>query len=206
MKIAKEGWGIVGAVFAIALALTFIHAPTAVLAWVAFVFCWQFFRQPNRPLKTVDKEVLSPADGRVIFVGKGTSPVDNRDAIKISIFMNVFNVHANHSPISGKVLHSERFAGSFFNAALDKASTQNERHLIRIEGEHGMVDSMQIAGLLARRVLCYANVGDTLTAGKKYGFIRFGSRVDLFLPPSCQVLVSISDKVQAGVHTIANFE
>ncbi len=206
MKIAREGWEITGVAFVVAVILLFVNIYLSAIAWVGVAFAVQFFRQPVRPLITVDKEILSPADGRVIFVGAAPSPIDGEMKTKISIFMNVFNVHANHSPVNGKVLHSERFAGKFFNAALDKASSDNERHLIVIDSPHGKVDCMQIAGLLARRVLCYANVGDELIAGKKYGFIRFGSRVDIYLPPTCRVLVSISNKVNAGVHTLAEFQ
>lgn len=206
MKLAREGWEISATVVFIATVLLFINLYLAAIAWVAVAFVLQFFRQPFRPIITVDKEILSPADGCVIFVGSAPSPFDGEMKTKISIFMNVFNVHANHSPVNGKVLHSERFLGKFVNAALDKASTDNERHLLVIDSPYGRVDCMQIAGLLARRILCYAKVDDTLVASKKYGFIRFGSRVDLYLPPTCNINVAITDKVKAGVNTIAKFE
>ena len=117
--------------------------------------------------------------------------------------MNVFNVHANRAPVSGKVVLSERRGGGFLNAALDKASEENERHLIVIDSELGQITCVQIAGLLARRVLCYANVGDRLEAGQRYGFIRFGSRADLYLPETFHPTVSLGDKVAAGMNCLA---
>ena len=131
------------------------------------------------------------------------SPFDGKPALKIGAVMNPFNVHANRAPVSGKVAESKRFAGGFFNAALDKASEQNERHLIVLESAFGTVACMQVAGFIARRVLCHAKVGDALSAGDRYGFIRFGSRADVYLPPDFLPETSIGERVKAGLSRIA---
>ena len=203
MKLAREGWEIVGGCLAVAIALTYWFGAIATPAWLFFLFSLQFFRDPARVINPAANAVLSPADGRVVFVGRAVAPTNGESKIKISIFMNVFNVHANRTPADGVVVHSQRFAGKFLNAALDKASEHNERHLISLKTPFGDIQCMQIAGLLARRVLCYPAVGDTLKAGQRYGFIRFGSRVDVYMPPTCNPTVAIGDKVAGGVDVIA---
>ena len=205
MKLAREGWGIVAATTALAVGATAFWGAAAWGIWVMWLLVLQFFRDPRRTINTVAANaILAPADGRVVFVGNTDSPLAPADKkIKISIFMNVFNVHANRVPSAGEVIYSKRFAGRFFNAALNKSSIHNERHLIGIKTTFGEVLCMQIAGLLARRVLCYAKVGETVSVGWRYGFIRFGSRVDVYLPPNCQSRVAIGDKVTAGVNVIA---
>ena len=204
MKLAREGWEITAICAAVALCATLLAGAAAALPlWLLLAFVAQFFREPARVINTTPNAVLSAADGRVVFVGPAPSPLDGAEALKISVFMNVFNVHANRAPVAGEVAHSERFAGRFFNAALDKASEYNERHLIAIDSAGGRVVAVQIAGLLARRVLCYVNSGDAIASGQRYGFIRFGSRVDLYLPPACRPQVGLGDKTVAGVSIVA---
>ncbi|MCH9758312.1 MAG: phosphatidylserine decarboxylase [Proteobacteria bacterium] len=203
MTLAREGWGIVTATLFFTLILTWFAGWWSLPLWVLFLLVLQFFREPQRVINASENTVLSAADGRVVHIGQAPSPLDGSDKLKISVFMNVFNVHANRAPVAGEVTHSERFPGSFLNAALDKASAENERHLIAINSSGGEVLSMQIAGLLARRVLCYANTGKTLTIGERYGFIRFGSRVDLYLPLGCQPQVRLGDKTAAGITAVA---
>ena len=214
MTLAREGWEIIAGVAAAALVLTFFFGSGAWWAWVAVAFVVQFFREPQRAVADPSPlAVLAPADGRVVFVGQCASPLagdGDGDAsstademLKISIFMNVFNVHANYAPTAGTVTASRPFAGKFFNADLDKASLQNERHQIVIDAAIGTVVCTQIAGFVARRILCYAQVGDTLQAGQRYGFIRFGSRVDVYLPHTCQANVMLGDKVKAKLTTLA---
>ena len=126
------------------------------------------------------------------------SDFTKRDALKISVFMNVFNVHSNRSPVDGVVTQVDYFRGSFVNAALQKASLENERNAVSVRQSDGTeITFIQIAGLVARRILCYAKPGDTLHRGQRYGFIRFGSRVDVYLPLTATVKVSIGDKVSA---------
>jgi phosphatidylserine decarboxylase len=153
-----------------------------------------------------ERAVLAPADGRVVKVEKARDPYLDREALKISVFMNVFNVHSNRSPVDGVVMNVWYSAGSFFNAALDKASLENERnalHLTTVRGQD--VTCVQIAGLVARRILCYAKTGDTLARGQRYGFIRFGSRVDVYLAPGAIPKVAVGDRVRATETIIAEF-
>jgi phosphatidylserine decarboxylase len=148
--------------------------------------------------------VIAPADGRVVAVGKFRNPYTDREALKISVFMNVFNVHSNRSPVDGVVKQVSYHPGSFLNAALDKASLENERNALLLVTDSGVeLTCVQIAGLVARRILCYVEPGARLNRGQRYGFIRFGSRVDLYLPPASQSRVSIGDRVYAGQTIVA---
>ena len=176
----------------------------AFLSLVLFVFCVQFFRDPARELPTDPKAVLSPVDGRVCKVQKAQDPLTGEDAMMISIFMNVFNVHSQKSPVAGRVEEIVYKPGLFLNADLDKASTHNERNAVRVTTDEGRsVTFVQVAGLVARRILCYAKVGERLEKGERYGFIRFGSRVDVYLPLDAEITVSIGDKVTGVMSTIA---
>ncbi len=196
--IAKEGWPHV----AIAGFILFVVHSTLGWAWswpfwIIFVFVLQFFRDPGRLVPLVKDAVLSPADGRVIIVEKTFDPYARRDALKISVFMNVFNVHSNRSAVNGIIKQIEYFPGKFVNADLDKASTENERNAVIIDANGHTVTLVQVAGLIARRILCYAHLGDKLKKGERYGFIRFGSRVDIYLPLEAEPLVSVGDIVSA---------
>jgi len=203
--IAREGWPFLIVTGALALVLTVLdYRVAAVVAWLVFAFVLQFFRDPGRVIPQGARAVLSPADGRVVKVERARDPYLDRDALKISVFMNVFNVHSNRSPVDGVVMNVWYNAGSFVNAALDKASLENERnamHLATVRGQD--VTCVQIAGLIARRILCYAKVGDTLARGQRYGFIRFGSRVDVYLAPDAVAKVAIGDRVRATATVIA---
>ena len=202
--VAPEGRDIVTvAALATALLLLFGIESLALLAFVGLLFSLQFFRDPSRQCYARGGEVLSAADGRVVFVGEAKSPHDGANALKIGVFMSPFNVHANRAPVAGTIVKSQRFAGGFFNAALDKASDENERHLIVIDGEKGSVACMQVAGFVARRVLCHVKEGDKVAAGDRYGFIRFGSRADLYLPPNWLPEVTVGDRVKAGLSRVA---
>jgi len=146
--------------------------------------------------------VVSPAFGRIVAVERARDPYLERDALKVSVFMNVFNVHSNRSPVDGEVREVRYFPGRFFNAAIDKASLENERNAMVIETADGArVTCVQIAGLIARRILCYTKPGDRLQRGQRFGFIRFGSRVDVYLPPDAVPRASLGDVVYAG-HTV----
>jgi phosphatidylserine decarboxylase len=137
-------------------------------------------------------------------VAKERDPYLQREALKVSIFMNVFNVHSNRSPVDGAVKTVTYSAGTFLNASLDKASTGNERNALHLLADAGAdVTCVQVAGLIARRILCYVKAGDRLARGERYGFIRFGSRVDVYLPPDAQARVAIGDKVKAASTVLA---
>jgi phosphatidylserine decarboxylase len=197
--IAREGWPFIAIAVAVALAFSYVGWTwPGVLAWLAVAFCVQFFRDPARAVPAQANAVLCPADGRVVKVGPARDPYLDRDALLVSVFMNVFNVHSNRSPVDGEVKGAWYNAGAFVNAALDKASTENERNALHLRTAAGAdLTVVQVAGLIARRILCYAKAGDRLARGQRYGFIRFGSRVDVYLPPSARPRVAVGDKVRA---------
>ena len=202
--IAREGWPFLAISLVLAVAATVWCALWSIPMWIIFVFVLQFFRDPPREIPQQAGVVLSPADGRVIKVERTQDPYAQRDAILVSVFMNVFNVHSNRSPVDGKVEKIEYFPGKFVNADLDKASAENERNAVVLKTADGQtVTFVQVAGLIARRILCYIKAGDTLTRGQRYGFIRFGSRVDVYLPLTATVKVAIGDKVSATTTILA---
>jgi phosphatidylserine decarboxylase len=204
---AREGWPFLAIAIVVALALTWLgYTILAVLAWIAFVFIAQFFRDPARRVPQDPKAVLSPADGKIVRVEKVRDPYLDRDALKISVFMNVFNVHSNRSPVDAAVVGRWYHPGSFLNAALDKASLDNERNALHLRTPTGQdVTCVQIAGLIARRILCYVDAGASLKRGQRYGFIRFGSRVDVYLDPSAKPRVAVGDLVAATETILAEF-
>jgi phosphatidylserine decarboxylase len=203
--IAREGWPFIAIAAAVALALSYFGLVIlAVLAWLAVAFIVQFFRDPPRGVPGEPDAVLSPADGKVMSVERVRDPYLERDALKLSVFMNVFNVHSNRSPVDGVVKNRWYHAGSFVNAVLDKASLENERNALHIVTTAGVdVTCVQIAGLVARRILCYVGPGDTLKRGQRYGFIRFGSRVDVYLPATATPRVAVGDVVYATTTVLA---
>ena len=203
--IAREGWPFVAIGVAVALLVGFLIGWWWSLPiWLLAVFILQFFRDPAREVPDDPRAVVSPADGRVVEVSRARDPWLERDAIKVSVFMNVFNVHSNRSPVDGTVKERWYFPGAFLNAALDKASLQNERNALWIErGDGSHFTCVQVAGLIARRILCYVEPGARLARGQRFGFIRFGSRVDLYLPPGAEVKAAIGDNVYAAKSVLA---
>lgn len=203
--LAKEGWPfIAGSLVLAVLASAYLGAWSLPL-WVIFIFCVQFFRDPARMIAgSGPKSIVSPADGRVVAVEETNDPYLNRKALKVSVFMNVFNVHSNRSPIDGTVQQKWYNPGTFVNAALAKASVENERCALHFKTADGRdVTCVQIAGLIARRILNYAGEGMSYARGQRYGFIRFGSRVDLYLPLDTKVKVVIGEKVYASTTLLA---
>ncbi len=203
--IAREGWPFIALALVVAIA---VHAyagwAAALFPWIVLVFMIQFFRDPPRVIPADLSAVISPADGRVVSIERARDPYLDRDALKISVFMNVFNAHSNRSPVDGEVKKTWYFPGSFLNAALAKASLENERAVLWIKTAQGAdVTCVQVAGLVARRILCYATTGQTLTRGQRFGFIRFGSRVDLYLPLDATPRAVVGDKVYATESVLA---
>lgn len=204
--IAREGWPFLAIAFIVSIAATLWCAWWSIPLWIITLFILQFFRDPPRQLPEQANAVIAPADGRIVVVGKAYDDYLKRDALKISVFMNVFNVHSNRSPVNGTVEKRWYHEGKFFNAALDKASLENERNALSIKTTDGQdVTCVQIAGLIARRILCYVDAGSRLSKGQRYGFIRFGSRVDVYLPLTATPKVTLGEKVSAGSTILAEF-
>jgi phosphatidylserine decarboxylase len=202
--IAREGWPFLAASVVAAAVATAFLGWWCLPFWAAALFVLQFFRDPAREVPAGEGLVLSPADGRIVQVGAANDDYLKRDSVKVSVFMNVFNVHSNRSPVDGTVENVWYFPGLFVNADLDKASTDNERNAVHLRTADGHdVTSVQVAGLIARRILCYVAKGDRLARGQRYGFIRFGSRVDVYLPPGSRPLVAIGDRVSATSTVLA---
>lgn len=206
--LAREGWVhtaivLIPAVLVTAWAGWLWAAPL----WLATAFVVQFFRDPARAIPEQPGAVVCPADGRVIKVDELEDPYLKRPARRVSIFMNVFNVHSNRIPVAGVVKERWYHPGSFLNAALDKAARDNERNALWIRTEAGQdVVVVQVAGLIARRILCYVEPGQQVARGERYGFIRFGSRVDVYLPTSAQVKVALGDKVHGASDVMAQLK
>jgi len=202
--IAREGWPFLAGAVAAAAIVTWFGGWWSAPLWLVALFVLQFFRDPPREVPVGEGLVLSPADGRIVQVGNARDEYLGREALKISVFMNVFNVHSNRSPVDGTVENVWYFPGLFVNADLDKASTDTERNAVHLRTASGMdVTAVQVAGLIARRILCYVAKGDRLERGQRYGFIRFGSRVDVYLPPGSRPKVAIGDKVSATSTVLA---
>ena len=200
--IAREGWPIIGGGLALSLLVSMCCGWWSLPFWVFTVFALQFFRDPAREIPQNPEAVLSPVDGRIVVVERARDPYRDVDALKISIFMNVFNVHSQKSPADCTVTKVVYNKGKFVNADLDKASTENERNAVLATTASGReITFVQVAGLVARRILCYTQAGEKLSRGERYGFIRFGSRVDMYLPVDAQAQVAIGDKV-TGVSTV----
>lgn len=203
--IAREGWPFLAISTAAAvLGTIFLGCLWALPLWIIALFVLQFFRDPGRNVPQGDNLVIAPADGRIVAVERTRDSYRDCDALKVSVFMNVFNVHSNRSPVDGEVTGVQYFPGKFVNADLDKASTENERNAVLLRTVTGHeLTCTQVAGLIARRILCYVKAGDKLVKGQRYGFIRFGSRVDVYLPLDARVRVSIGDKTRAGETVLA---
>lgn len=207
--IAREGWvfiflfGFLSALFLL-IGVLFIGVPLLFLT----LFTIYFFRNPERVLPEGEDLIVSPADGRIIEVSDVQDNVyTGRPAKKVSIFMSVFSVHVNRVPVGGKVEDIRYHPGKFVVASLDKASEDNERNAVILNaGKSAPIAVVQIAGLIARRIVCYLSIGDRIDQGERFGLIRFGSRVDLYLPLESRIEVGQGDKVRAGSTIIGRFE
>jgi phosphatidylserine decarboxylase len=189
--------------------LALLGFTTLTLIGLVITFCiCGFFRDPDR-VTPVDKgAVVSPADGKVIAAGLvDNSPFSNGEFMKISIFMSVLNVHVNRVPYNGRVKEIDYYPGKFFSANLDKASEQNEHNAVSIEMETGQpLCVVQIAGLIARRIICYIKPGDQVIRGQRFGLICFGSRLDVYLPADIKLRLAVGDKVKAGTSILGQFD
>jgi phosphatidylserine decarboxylase len=202
--IAREGWLFLAIAVGASFLAAYFFGWWSIPLWLATLFILQFFRDPAREVPDDPRAVVAPADGRIVEVSRAEDPYLRREALKVSVFMNVFNVHSNRSPVDGVVKERWYFPGAFVNAALDKASLGNERNALWLRTREGAdVTCVQVAGLIARRILCYVGAGAELTRGQRFGFIRFGSRVDVYLPIDAQVKAAIGEKVFAAESVLA---
>jgi phosphatidylserine decarboxylase len=204
----KEGYPFIGIFALVALFLFWLAKP---LGWIGVILtCWcaYFFRDPTRVTPVGEGLIVSPADGRVSQVSLAVPPPElelgSASLMRISIFMNVLDVHINRAPVSGVVQKIAYTPGKFLNADLDKASEDNERNGLVIRTPSGPIGVVQIAGLIARRIVCFVREGNTLNAGERFGLIRFGSRVDVYLPANAKPLVSEGQTALAGETVIAD--
>ena len=212
VPIHREGYRFIAIFAAVTLALFwFDFAPLAWIGVILTLWCTYFFRDPERVTPLRDGLVISPADGRVSAIEEVIPPVEldlPREAVtRISVFMNVFDVHVNRSPLDATVRRITYVPGLFVNADLDKASLDNERQALTLERADGqLIGVVQIAGLVARRIVKFVNEGDHVSGGQRFGLIRFGSRVDLYLPPGRQALVAIGQRCVGGETVIADLK
>lgn len=208
LKIAPEGWPFIIGSTVLTVAVILIGRNwTVVFPIVLLLFMLFFFRDPEREIPAGDDLIVSPADGRVIVVKEVFEPSHLKARAKqISIFMSPFNVHVNRSPLNGKVVDVISKKGRFKAAYKDEAASSNENTVMLLETEHGKVMVRQVAGFVARRIVCRVSKGDELLRGQRYGIIKFSSRVDVFLPIDVEVAVSLDDHIKAGESIIARIK
>lgn len=203
-----EGWKFVPVFAAVTVLLFWLWQP---LGWIGLgltIWCYYFFRDPKRSVPTNRGLLVSPADGVVSLIGPAVPPEElglgPTPMMRVSVFMSVFNCHINRAPIAGQVTAVAYRAGSFLNASLDKASVDNERNAVAIRLEDGRhIAVVQIAGLVARRIMCWTKPGDTLRTGERFGLIRFGSRLDVYLPEGVEPQVALGQTMIGGETVIA---
>jgi phosphatidylserine decarboxylase len=207
--IHQEGYPFIGAFALASLILFWIWTPLGWIGCLLTVWCALFFRDPVRVTPVREGIVVSPADGRVSMVAPAVPPAEmglgDKPLMRISIFMSVFNCHVNRSPVAGKIERIAYRPGKFINAELDKASEDNERNALVIATPAGRIGVVQIAGLVARRIVSFVREGQTVGAGERFGLIRFGSRLDVYLPEGGKPLVSEGQTAIAGETVLADF-
>ena len=211
VPIAREGWPFIAIFSLVSLVLYFVYAPLGWVGLVLTLWCIYFFRNPDRVTPEREGLLISPADGIVQMIAEVAPPreldMGTEPVVRVSVFMNVFDCHVNRIPCDGRVGRLVYVPGQFLNASFDKASEENERQMIRIDLDSGaFVGAVQIAGLVARRIICYLEDDQTVLAGERFGLIRFGSRVDVYLPPNTVSQVIIGQKCISGETVIADLK
>ncbi|ATP12128.1 phosphatidylserine decarboxylase proenzyme [Bartonella henselae] len=208
--IHKEGYPFIIAFFVISLILGWVWSPLFWCGLVLTVWCIYFFRDPERVIPLNPNWIISPADGRISFVGPCIPPEElglgNAEMIRISVFMDIFSCHINRVPISGKVESIIYHPGQFANAELDKASQFNERNGVVIDSKHGKIGVVQIAGAIARRIVCWSQEDDSVVTGQRFGLIRFGSRLDIYIPNEVKLRVTVGQTSIAGETVLGSFD
>ena len=208
--IHPEGWKFAFIFFVISLLTYLVYAPISIIGFLLTLFTLWFFRDPSRNTPLDSNLIISSADGKVCLIDEACPPTEvsmKQEKMKrVCVFMNVFNVHVNRSPVAGVIKDIVYKEGKFLNASLDKASEKNERSSLIINSEHGAdIVVVQIAGLIARRILGFVSKNQNLNQGERFGLIRFGSRVDIYMPLDSTVKCSVGDKVVAGESVLASF-
>jgi phosphatidylserine decarboxylase len=206
--IHPEGYPFIGGFALVSLLLFWIWTPLGWIGTALTLWCALFFRNPARVTPVKEGLIIAPADGRVSLISDVVPPAElglgNQPLPRISIFMSVFNCHVNRSPVAGKIERIIYTPGKFINAELDKASEDNERNALVISTPNGNIGVIQIAGLVARRIVSFVREGQPIGAGQRFGLIRFGSRLDVFLPPGGKALVSVGQTAIAGETVLAD--
>jgi len=207
--IHPEGYPFIGAFALASLILFWIWSPLGWIGTILTLWCALFFRDPKRVTPQGEGVVVAPADGRVSLIVQAAPPPElglgDRPLPRVSIFMSVFNCHVNRSPVAGRIERIVYRPGKFINAELDKASEDNERNSLVIATPGGRIGVVQIAGLVARRIVSFVREGQSLAAGERFGLIRFGSRLDVYLPEGAKPLVSEGQTAVAGETVLADF-
>ena len=209
VPIAREGWPFVGIFAGVSALLFLVVEPLGYAGVILTLWCGYFFRNPDRVTSSREGLVITPADGVVQMIVDKAPPgqleMGNDSVTRISVFMNVFDCHVNRIPCDGRIGKLSYIPGKFVNAALDKASEENERQMVRIDRPDGkQVAAVQIAGLVARRIICYLRDDQTVLAGERFGLIRFGSRVDVYLPAGVASQVVVGQRCIAGETVLAD--
>lgn len=211
VPIAREGWPFIAIFGLVSLILYFLYAPLGWIGLVLTLWCVYFFRNPDRVTPEREGLIISPADGIVQMIAEVSPPEEldmgSEPVVRVSVFMNVFDCHVNRIPCDGRIGKLVYVPGQFFNASLDKASEENERQMVRIDLESGaFVGAVQIAGLVARRIVCYLEEDQIVLAGERFGLIRFGSRVDIYLPHGAVSHAVIGQKCVSGETVLADLK
>lgn len=210
VPIHREGYPFIAGFFVVSLILGWLWNPLFWVGMVLTIWCIYFYRDPERVTPMDDRLVISPADGKVSFVGPYVPPEElglgDQPRMRISVFMNVFSVHINRAPVRGQIEKVIHRPGKFLNAELDKSSAENERNSVLIDSPKGKVAVVQVAGLVARRIVCWSNEDDTLSVGERFGLIRFGSRLDVYLPEGAVARVAVGQTAVAGETVLAEFD
>ena len=209
VPVNREGYPFIAGFAVVTLLLGLFSTSLFWIGAILTAWCAYFFRDPVRVTPLDDRLVISPADGVVSAVGPAVPPrelgLGSGEMTRVSVFMNVFSCHVNRSPVRGKITRIEHRPGKFLTAELDKASQENERNGLVIESPNGVVACVQIAGLVARRIVCWAETGGNIGAGERIGLIRFGSRLDVFMPTDATVKVAVGQTAVAGETVMAEF-
>jgi phosphatidylserine decarboxylase len=210
VPIHREGYPFIAAFAVATLVLWLISTYLFFIGLIFTAWCTYFFRDPQRVTPVDDRLVIAPADGVVSAVGPAVPPQElgmgATEMTRISVFMDVFSCHVNRAPVRGRITVIQHRAGKFLNADLDKASIENERNGLVIESPHGPMAVVQIAGLVARRIVCWAAVNENIGTGERFGLIRFGSRVDVYLPDGARPRVAVGQTAVGGETIIADFD